>query len=161
MKKIITPLFILTVVLSLLFFSCHDDNVDLIENNSISLISPNGFKIAENVHGLKTSLGLNNNEKITKVKFVENKRFNVAFVEYTTIDGLELNYAIGQGYLNFSSNKLITDNLQNKGFKRKAWKISCDGCQNCRVEGTLDPDGRMTFNCESSCCVMTVEEIRS
>ena len=52
---------------------------------------------------------------------------------------------------------LIVEVALRKSSSAKRWKIYCGGCEKCRVGGTLDLEGNLTFQCESSCCTLTVE----
>ncbi|MGK0448044.1 MAG: hypothetical protein ACJA2M_001827 [Polaribacter sp.] len=159
MKNFIKTPVILAIVSCVLFINCQNENQDLTKDNKISLISPNGFVIAESLDELKSSLNIKQNEKVTEIEYVESDKYNVAYIKYRNVDGIDLNYAIASGNLNFETNKLITNASKSRSQLNKKWKISCGGCENCRVGGTLDMEGNMTFQCESSCCELTVEEL--
>ncbi|CAI8322683.1 MAG: Uncharacterised protein [Flavobacterium sp. SCGC AAA160-P02] len=150
------------VLLSLVFFySCDQEESKILDVSSeIELVSPRGFEIADNITHLKQILELPESSKIENVIFEESDKFNVSFIDYIDKDGVQSNYAIGIGALKFYSNEIQMGGNDNssKSMNRK-WKISCGGCNPCGVGGNLDSEGNMTFQCESECCVLTVEEI--
>ena len=157
MKNLKTISALVLILLStVILINCENENL---EPNDINLVSPKGFKIADNISQLKLTLGLDQNQEITNVKFIESNDFNVAFIDYKGINGVNLNVVIAKGNVNFNSNELIINKLPNKNqFNTGTWTISCGGCADCRVSGTIDSEGNITFQCESSCCVMRVEK---
>ena len=163
LNKFKSPSFILFLVLTTFLYSCNEEESQTLDVSSkIELVSPMGFKIADNISNLKEILDLSESSKIENVTFEENDKFNVAFIDYVDKDGIESNYAIGIGALKFYSDKMeIGGNPSNTSRSmNRRWRISCGGCSDpCGVGGTLDNEGNMAFNCESSCCILEVEEI--
>ena len=154
--------FIWYVVLFIgLSFCTFEDKPDAL-SNELTLISPLGFKIADNIEDLKKSLNLSSKANILSIRFEENEKFNAAFIEYSDENFEFGNVAIVKGMAKFSSDKISLKKHPNAsgkvGGQSAEWTVSCSGCSNCRVSGTLETTGEITFTCKSSCCVMNVKE---
>jgi len=152
---------VLLIGLSTLSSCTFEDKPDAL-SNELSLISPLGFKIADNIENLKKSLNLTSKATILSIRFEENDKFNAAFIEYSDENVRLGNVAIVKGMAKFSSDKISLNKHPNAsgkvGGQSGEWTVSCTGCSNCRVSDTIDSSGEITFTCESSCCVMNIKE---
>ena len=145
---------LMTSVLLISIFSCNKNKPDELIPEKVSLVSPNGFVLSENVEELITLLNLSPESKITNIYFLESGNSSVAFVTYNNASGRIESVALARGNINYDANEVSVQ----PGLKStEKIKVSCSGCENCRVMGTISPDGTIKISCESSCCTMTIE----
>ena len=150
-KKVSKRMLSLSLILFLMFSCNKNENF----SEKVELVSPEGYVLAESLDELLTFLDLSKGSKIVDVSFMETDQAVMGFVTYTGEDGITNTVGIGSGNINYEAERLIVQ----RGLKSSKDKVtvSCSGCENCRVMGTIYPDGTMTVNCESSCCTMTIE----
>jgi len=147
MKKFVY-LFVLSSLFMFNLSSCSKNEV----TSGEAIISPSGVYFSDNIEGIEQhvkDLNLNaiGNKGFTidSVSFLETKNMSVSVINFTTVDGI-------------SSNVLWYKNLPVKkaGLRQvNDYDISCDGCENCRVQAHVS-EGEMDVQCESSCCTMHV-----
>ncbi|MCP2042906.1 hypothetical protein [Pontibacter sp. HSC-36F09] len=186
MKKILPKfsllaLFIITLTV---FIGCTKEEDEFVpdqlsietKTSELHLTSPNGFRIAKSKQDFLKSLskinGLSTDSiEIVDIKYMESKVASAAFVSYK-VKGNEFvkNIAIGKGKIEFSTNKLQVHSNNTRTLKADGESsavmtaseegpgptVSCHGCTNCRVGGSIEPNGTIHFKCESSCCSMTI-----
>lgn len=159
-KLIIINALLLSVIV---LYSCETKDSSL---ENIKLISPMGFEISSSIDKLKQDLKLLEEDyKIINIEFKENNKFNVAFIDYVDKNGIKYNCVMAKGKIKFNTDqsiKYISKNkikINNCKKAHKKWKISCGGCDNCKVGGSIGSNGGISFQCESDCCDLIVEEI--
>lgn len=147
-----TSKYIYLLVLSFLFlFSCSQkDNLP----QGVQLQSPNGYVLAESIDELIAILDINPESKVLDINYLEKDQTVIGFVTYKDENGKTSTVAIAIGDFNYDANCVeVKTNSKSKG---GTIKITCSGCEDCRVMGSINPDGIVTISCESSCCTMTV-----
>jgi|SRR5690606_28899453 len=120
------------------------------KSKNIELTSPLGFQIANSYSDLLTKLNDYEIEKVTKIEFVENDKFNAAFIDVELKNGETSRRIIGKGEIinnyNLVSSTSVTGTIT----------YSCSGCSNCIVGGTIDGNGVLTVTCSKSCCTLNI-----
>lgn len=146
MKKFIY-LFMMISILVFTAFSCNKNEVTSAE----AIISPNGVYFADNIEEVKQHVKNLNLSGISEGDFTID---SLEFFESTEISMVMINYTTGGG---ISTNVVWKKNINNKKTVSDIdTDISCGGCNNCRVQAHIEPDGSMDVQCESSCCKMTI-----
>lgn len=154
MKKLILAF---TVIFTILIsVSCEQDEKNAQGSEEIQLTSPNGFKTASTINDLKSALELNQDAKIVAIEYLDAKKANAAIVTFNRNEksGIE-NIALASGEINYDVGSISATPAGTKQVGGK-WKISCDGCPDCIVSGSIKPDGTITFSCSRDCCKATV-----
>lgn len=146
------------MIIGVVFFSCAEEDEKRVDEVTVQLESPAGFKIADNISGLYNNLNLNyNDEKIVKIEYIDSERMNAAIVYYSDINGDVKNTAIVKGEFSYKSSKV--DFFQNQDdpiIVENGYALSCKGCE-CTINATYNPNtGVHTFQCSKTCCVLDV-----
>lgn len=153
--------FLILLFSSLLFIQC--ENSESFDNQSqTKLISPEGFKIANSISGLKKQYDIPENLEVLKIEYTESETYNSALITYKNEDGTENNVAVVKGIFNIEASLMETEtpNLSKSGGDETIWVVSCSGCENCGVSFTIGEENQVTYRCGSgqTCCVMSVKK---
>ncbi len=147
-------------VFFLVLISCNQDSEN--EKSPLSseaIISPSGIVFAKSTSDLtKKAIAVIGRDDIviSNVQFLESKVASSVIVSLASKSGEALsNFAIARGKISYNANSLsIGGNYP--GSEDRSITITCKNCANCRVQGTVEPDGTHHFQCESACCSMIV-----
>ena len=148
----INRIFILLGLSFMFLLSCSQSD-DLA--SKIKLISPKGYVLAGSVDELIAVMDLDNSLEILDIEYLETGLATIGFVSVKDKFGKISTVALGCGQINYEA---VSVNVQPilKSTKGQI-KVTCSGCDNCRVMGEIRPDGTITVKCESSCCSMTID----
>ncbi len=127
-------------------------------NNEIDLISPVGYVLAGSINDLAAVIDLDDASEIIDIDFMESGQASIGFISYRDKSGKTSNVALGCGKINFESVSLNVQPILKSS--NGQIKVSCSGCENCRVMGEISSDGTITVKCESSCCSMIIDSPR-
>lgn len=145
--RVILLLFILAT------FSCSDVNTTE-DKDEFNLVSPTGFKIANNLKQLKSYINLDNKDDIIKIEFYGSGLSSFALVYYGQ-DGIIKNFGISRQ--NERNIEEETGNATNsKNLNDTVWITQCVGCEGCTIRGTMDEDFTQIQTCSNECCSMKI-----
>lgn len=161
------------VIFCIFLFACSNDSgtshlEEGSELNAIQLKSPEGFQIANSLEELNEVISNNRDIPLNsfEVEFVEYKdleNVSIAFVNYKKLESGDIsNIVIVNGQFEYDTShlRMSAKSAIETSSTEGDVVISCDGCENCRVQGYRDGQtGNYHFSCESSCCSMTVREL--
>ena len=176
MKKIIILSCLVTIFSIVTFVSCSkdlDQNINSEKISTKSVVSPDGFLVANNYEELKKRV-FNENEikniEITSLEYlnIKNKKGAVTFINYTFNGELKNLVLISgnvkskykNGSIKFEKAKTIAG---DNAMRVKDTVLKCAGLGCCYVGGELSPEGQASFYCkcegnpsQNSSCTLTV-----
>lgn len=154
MKKLLGAL--LLVVLGV---GCQ--NEDLKSPNELNLRAPSGVLIATSVDDLKqiaiTTIGkrIKSSEiEILSIEYLQIHTGFAAMIDYS-INGQKSNFA----YFDYDNVEYSASSLESKSARVELIQevtVKCNGTCGCKVEGTIKPDGTITFGCSCTDCTATI-----
>lgn len=156
------------LIISVIFFGACQKS-DLQVGNEISLKSPSGIYIASDIGELKqivaTQLQLGSNTtgiKILKISYLPVETGFAALIDYSH-GGNQGNLAYADyNKIRYESSSLTVSNpsgrMQENISDDDGGKVTvtCSGTCDCRAQGTISPDGTITFGCSCSACTATI-----
>jgi hypothetical protein len=146
--------------------SCNDDSFD--ESNrsenkfddKMQLVSPKGFKIANDYEQLKLFGNLRSTQQLLSITYYETNELCFATVFYDN-DGILQNFVISnRPWINQADKK--KDSL-DKNFINDddRWIWECTGCNGCIIDAVVYPDGTVINTCSVECCSLRITKTTS
>ncbi|MDN4166057.1 hypothetical protein QWY31_11125 [Cytophagales bacterium LB-30] len=138
---------LLAFALLSVFYSCTQDDKSSDASLQVSLIAPNGGRLAESEQQVSQWI-----ETDLKAKFGTKKEFSLPQITYFAIkDGViaSISYTLEDG----SSNNFIVKKGEGD---EKTYKIACSGDACCQIIGT-ESGGTVEFTCSCNDCAVSYE----
>lgn len=171
MKKLTKSIFLASIACFMLVItSCSKETTDFSTNeNSLKFVSPQGFKIAQNLNDLESLLKLPQEADIVRIQYDDSTKFNAATIIFKNNSGVESSVVIVRGSFKYIADLVEHETLNESNSQAKlndreiSWIISCSGCENCGVSSTIGADDSVTYRCGTgqTCCVMKISKSTS
>lgn len=161
MKKFLFVFFCIAIIQ---FVSCKNDD-SLKSDLKINLSAPSGVLIAKNLEELTQIVAstispektINSSSlKILSINYLPVKNGFVAMIDYLFEENKSnLAYFDLPRDVEYTASTLKSVNVSGNIQLQKV-TVSCAGNCDCKVEGTIKPDGTITFGCSCSDCAATI-----